>query len=266
MNQIHNSTEPFPHRSPELAKRDGYLYMVELENGTVKVGRTTNPFVRMRNHSRIAAKLGVPVLRWWVSEPHRGVEISEARLIAEATSRATEVGGKEYMRGVRMDDLIAFVGTLGLRPSTPAEAAEDEARDDAKFEGSPFRRMLQDSLDELEARAAREAEEAARTVVLDSESVAAVLRIASDRSRPLPEAGFVLEGEQSAGILERLMDIADERDMDFGELLEWSLTDWIEDLLRRGAEVTAKSFRHRVLEENPALAFKPFYQLKQNDA
>lgn len=74
-----------------------YLYVIEFQNGTVKVGRTTNPDKRLSDHRSTGKALGVPVTRAWVSDAHEGSEATEQMLL-NVLGQATE--GREWFREV----------------------------------------------------------------------------------------------------------------------------------------------------------------------
>lgn len=93
-------------RLPGKATSGGHVYALSFDNGTVKVGSTTEPSKRIRSHHVQAAQFGIAIIDFWVSpELHRHVRV-EKRLIGVASTMCTGVTMREWFRGV---DFRAFV-------------------------------------------------------------------------------------------------------------------------------------------------------------
>jgi predicted GIY-YIG superfamily endonuclease len=88
-------------QTPELAS----LYVVEFDQGTIKIGYSTNPELRMQNFASHGAVFRIRVLRHWVSEPHMGACLNEKTLIEWCRKRAVEVSGKEWFYGLEFDEV-----------------------------------------------------------------------------------------------------------------------------------------------------------------
>lgn len=80
-----------------------YLYVIEFENGTVKVGRSSNISTRISDHKSTGAALGVPVSRVWQSDAHEHSYDSENRLLAALPSPTS---GREWFREVLFNDVV----------------------------------------------------------------------------------------------------------------------------------------------------------------
>lgn len=86
---------------PELA----CLYVVEFDQGTIKVGYSSNPELRMQAFATHGSVFRIRVLRHWVSEPHMGASLNEKTLINWCKKRAVEVSGKEWFYGLEFDEV-----------------------------------------------------------------------------------------------------------------------------------------------------------------
>lgn len=87
---------------------EGYVYVLLFMNGTVKVGRTTNPTARITSHRHDADAHGNPLTNYWVSKKLVNMEEAEHRLIAYCQDRGTCVAGKEWFRAVPYMELVDF--------------------------------------------------------------------------------------------------------------------------------------------------------------
>lgn len=80
-----------------------HLYVIEFENGTIKVGRSSDIATRINHHKATGAALGVPVSRVWQSEAHENSHDSENRLLAALPASCS---GREWFREVLFNDVI----------------------------------------------------------------------------------------------------------------------------------------------------------------
>lgn len=100
----------------------GTLYVYELDNGTVKVGRTSQPDTRMAKHTAAAKAHGRVIQRYWSSQPHENSDASESVLIDMMKLDATGVIGREW-----------FLGVSFVRATEYAEIAVLRVVDDAEY-------------------------------------------------------------------------------------------------------------------------------------
>lgn len=84
---------------------EAYLYVVEFDQGTIKIGYSTNPEARMQAFATHGSVFRVRVLRHWVSEPHIGASLNEKTLIAWCKKRAVEVSGREWFYGLEFAEV-----------------------------------------------------------------------------------------------------------------------------------------------------------------
>lgn len=90
-------------RDPEISS----LYVVELDQGTIKVGYSSQPETRVRSFVYQAAKFGIGVARHWVSDPKVTAFLFEKALIDRCAVRATSVHGDEWFRGLVFEEVKA---------------------------------------------------------------------------------------------------------------------------------------------------------------
>lgn len=82
-----------------------HLYVVEFDQGTIKVGYSTNPELRMQAFATHGSVFRIRILRHWVSEPHMGASLNEKTLLKWCTNRAVETSGKEWFYGLEFDEV-----------------------------------------------------------------------------------------------------------------------------------------------------------------
>lgn len=117
----------FPGRPKDAHWKDGYVYIVEFENGTTKVGRTADPRKRLAAHRHDGLKLGINIARWWVSDIHRRYADTESSLIRFARDEGSIQHANEYFYELDFSKCVEFVETMKLHPSIEEERDEDRA-------------------------------------------------------------------------------------------------------------------------------------------
>lgn len=136
----------------------GYVYVVELQNGTVKVGRTGNPERRINEHNRNALAQQGAVARSWASSAHRNSPATEQQLIDFCRRTFGEpVVGREVFANADFDRTVRYASRLPLHLVTD-ESINVELGQRILAEHR-WSRPIDEVLDELAA----EAERAVRT-------------------------------------------------------------------------------------------------------
>lgn len=99
---------PQANRSPLQSPR-GYVYVIELTNHMVKVGKTGHPRRRLAQHRSEGELHGYEISRAWISPEHSGTVASEARLIAYGGAHGACVGPRlEYFKGLDFDAVVRY--------------------------------------------------------------------------------------------------------------------------------------------------------------
>lgn len=101
-----------PIKLPGTSRAGAYLYLVEFNSGTIKVGRTRNPASRLKNHATTGRPHGISVSRQWLSQPHRHAEDNERLLLKFCHSRFTSVNEGEFFENADTGEIIAFLEQL----------------------------------------------------------------------------------------------------------------------------------------------------------
>lgn len=109
---------------------DGYLYVIAMSSGIVKVGRTCNPRGRIASHINTAARFGVTLTNLWLSPRHQGYIRNETRLI---NNLGVSEYGNEYFR-VPFARAVQLAESLEYEPLSDADRATREAAADARAE------------------------------------------------------------------------------------------------------------------------------------
>jgi hypothetical protein len=97
----------------------GHLYVLEVTGGLVKVGFSTAPKARLKQHARDTRKKALAIIREWVSPKHVEAGRNEEKLIASCGRLGgTDCGmGREWFSGVHFDDVVA--AATGLDCTAP---------------------------------------------------------------------------------------------------------------------------------------------------
>jgi hypothetical protein len=104
---------------PGRAHEGDYLYVIQFNSGTIKVGRTGNPATRLKNYTTHGRPHGISVTAQWLSQPHRGARKNEGRLIAFCKARYTPLNDGEFFGDADPAEVIAAAERLTtLEPNT----------------------------------------------------------------------------------------------------------------------------------------------------
>jgi len=90
----------------------GFVYVVEFESGAIKVGKSTNPTIRLRSLATMAAVHGTQVSRQWTSPKHAGFATSERRLIGFCKQHGQLARGREYFHALKFELVREFADSL----------------------------------------------------------------------------------------------------------------------------------------------------------
>lgn len=92
-------------------------YVVIFNNGTIKVGKSANPPVRVKRHRSDARKFGVDIRSFIVFGPEFDGELVESALIEWCNSVGTPLAGKnEYFSDIELGSLFAFAARVHHSP------------------------------------------------------------------------------------------------------------------------------------------------------
>lgn len=86
-----------------------YLYACLFDNGHVKVGRSTDPDCRIKQHQDRVACFGVKLGRWHTARCIGSVALAEGALIALCASRAASRHLNEWFAGLDFSEVIDWV-------------------------------------------------------------------------------------------------------------------------------------------------------------
>lgn len=91
---------------PGKADQGGHIYLIEYQDGSVKVGRTANPRSRVGSHWSDARKFNHQVTRVWVSKAHANHIANEKEAIMICNEFGDQKSGKEYFSGEDLFDTV----------------------------------------------------------------------------------------------------------------------------------------------------------------
>lgn len=118
----------FPCRPADAHWADGFIYVVEFSDSTIKVGRALDLSRRLSAHRSDARRFGLNITRWWGSDIHRGYDDTESALIKFSEANGNVQGGREYFTDLDFDTAVEFATSIQLS-RTPAPLAAFEARE-----------------------------------------------------------------------------------------------------------------------------------------
>lgn len=99
-------------RLPGTSRQGHYLYVVQFNTGTLKVGRTMNPAVRLKNHATASRPHGISVSAQWLSQPHPMARANERSMIAFCDARYTSTNDGEYYLDAPPEQVVAHAERL----------------------------------------------------------------------------------------------------------------------------------------------------------
>lgn len=105
----------------------GRCYAIEFDNGTVKIGKTTNIVDRIRNHKGNAARFNVGIVSMIFTDviPFHGD--MERKVLSDACSICDLTKSNEYFNGITIHDCMGFFHSYGvnyIRTSTIPKITE----------------------------------------------------------------------------------------------------------------------------------------------
>ncbi|MBG0826074.1 hypothetical protein HS048_36005 [Planomonospora sp. ID91781] len=109
--------------------REGFIYVVAFDSGTVKVGQAADAATRLAAHRRDAARHGIKVAAEWSSSSHDAFLANERKLIDFCRQKGTpQAGSSEYFIGLEFTEVRDFAAQLSQHNSQtsfiPAHSAE----------------------------------------------------------------------------------------------------------------------------------------------
>lgn len=112
----------------------GYIYVLEISTGRIKVGFTTDLRTRLSTHRSTAKAYGAKILQTWKSALHQEAKANEGELIAFCKAYAGSKGDGEYYEGVPFEAITAhaeahFTFTPARRGESAAEERKRAARE-----------------------------------------------------------------------------------------------------------------------------------------
>lgn len=92
----------------------GSLYVVLFDNGTSKVGKSSNVGSRVDQHTKAAMSMGVGVDKVYYTEPLPGVDIAEFALIGAFAETHEVFAGKEFFANCSIGSIEDAIKKTGL--------------------------------------------------------------------------------------------------------------------------------------------------------
>ncbi|MEU6709978.1 GIY-YIG nuclease family protein [Nonomuraea sp. NPDC046802] len=230
----------------------GYVYVVELSNGLIKIGRTANPRKRMEQHLRQAGPFELKIVRLWLSVVHRDPVQVEKLLLSYGRQHSTAQVLDEYFKGLGFASTVRFAATVDHEPVTEVTLAELAKQEREAREASPFFQATRAAMQ------GRTPTSSATPQTPGARLVAAVLGANSDGSIRLPDS---LDADLS--VLEPLISqVAQLRNLNGQvEALDPTWMDMVETLVVSMVTTEFNILRQRMYKENLKHLWTPLIDL-----
>ncbi|MEO3856194.1 GIY-YIG nuclease family protein [Acrocarpospora sp. B8E8] len=101
----------------------GHVYVIQLSNGTIKIGMTANPCQRVEQHLKQAGPFELRIVRLWLSIAHRNPVQVEKLLLGFARENSKGQILDEYFKGLNCDAMVEFARGVQFAPIDPEEIA-----------------------------------------------------------------------------------------------------------------------------------------------
>lgn len=96
-----------------------FIYVIEFDQATIKIGTTRNTENRFQAHLRSARAFGREITRTWVSEAHGEPYKAEAALVSAMVAAGGTQKGREFFDGVSFKDAVHLAEALPVAPVKP---------------------------------------------------------------------------------------------------------------------------------------------------
>jgi len=90
------------------------VYIVQFNTGALKVGRTGDPAVRLKNYATHGRPHGIGVNGHWISQPHLGAKRTEEALVEYCRTAGTTLNDGEFFAGIETHDLLEYAMSLNV--------------------------------------------------------------------------------------------------------------------------------------------------------
>lgn len=133
----------------------GHIYVLEVSDGTIKVGYAGFPAGRLEQHVRDLSRDGREILRNWISPKHAEASVNEETLITSCV----QLGGihhgpdraREWFSGLQYGDVVEVASHLPLTPITaPLSPPPAPHEGNSRMSADEARRRWRDLLDEAQ--------------------------------------------------------------------------------------------------------------------
>lgn len=220
---------------PGKAARGGYIYLIEYQDGSVKVGYTTSPAHRVASHWDDARKFGYQVTRVWVSKAHANYIANEKEAIMHCNEFGEQKYGKEYFSGEDLfDKVLPNLENLGFDEGGSENRNERLVQAEAYTKETHKRMDVEDELTAAKQIAGSLFEEGAdpfTTVVFGGEDRAARI----NRFMKSFEGPVGTMQEQSE-LFEAHIKLADLFDMNVLDFVEYTALDFVKLMIEKLVE------------------------------
>lgn len=125
--------------------RVGHLYVVEFSDGTVKIGRGTNPEKRIADHKARMAVAGITLVdhSTFKCEGHAGHSERQALIRSAAYGGVTVKHGREWFSGLPYETACQIASECAQLPAPPGKDAAAELERSKRF-SEDMRRIFPD--------------------------------------------------------------------------------------------------------------------------
>ena len=236
----------FPVRPESAHEEDGYVYIVEFSDKTIKVGRSGKPNLRLHQHRHDAAKFGLSISQWWVSGLHRGFAASEAALTRFALDAGALQGGNEYFKDLSFSAARTFAEGFDIRTSDHLEVEAYETR-------------REESLRRIKEATSRVAQDTRKHVRVSGDSAAWVLSTFFDPLAELPVFENSMTPEENIAMAEVAVGLAERAGVTGDDVYEWGSYNYLCRILDTLVESAKLEMKIRINREDRSDMYAPWF-------
>lgn len=117
----------YPSKIKDQRRRSGCVYIIEFENGIIKVGQSRAPAKRLKTYSVYCSHAATNISKEWVSPILENAKLEESRMIEACLEFGSRAHGREWFSGVSFDDLRAHT-MLFMEIASDEYLAEEVSR------------------------------------------------------------------------------------------------------------------------------------------
>lgn len=230
----------------------GHVYVIELSNNTIKVGRTTNPRQRFRAHAEQARTFELKIIKAWVSAAHMNPDETEKTLIDYGRAKSARVIRDEYFKGLSFTAIVKYARKL-LHDPIDLDAI-NAAEAETWRRGAPMRALVEGAFKEPEPLRQPKASTPNDFTDTARDLISRMFGRQPDGTYRVPENVIVGDPEETARTFQQLADL---RGCELDDILDMSWIDMLAEMFKTMVETEALRLQSYAWEHGLTDLVKP---------